>query len=63
MDAKKIIKWGRILAIICLLAYATVGSIYNLTVEHPLMKGLLLAGGLLLIAISVYGLYIKYKKQ
>lgn len=59
MDAKKIIKWGRILAIICFFGYACVGWLYGYTVEHPLMKGLLLTGGIILIAISVYGLYIK----
>ena len=63
MDANKIIKWGRILVIICFLAYASLGWIYDLTIEHPAMKALVVVGAVLLIAISVYGLWVKRKKQ
>ena len=62
MDAKKIIKWGRIVVIICFLAYAIIGWVFDYTVEHPLMKGLLLFGAIILVIISVYGLYVKKNK-
>ncbi len=63
MDANKIIKWGRILAIVCLMAYSVLVGAFGYSFNDIACKILLGAGGVLLIAVSLYGLYIKNKEQ
>ena len=63
MDTKIIIKVGRIIAIICLLVYSALVSAFGYELSDTIPKFILLAAAIILIVISVIGLWDKYKKQ